>query len=121
MATANADWLTLEGSHFSVDGFSSLWLLAAGTYGVGDVVTTIAIVWFSPSFTEANPVVRLAIEAFGGGGFLGLKLLVFYCCIGISLWGGVLDDDPLLFYGPPAALTLFGVVVTATNLGLLFG
>ena len=120
-AGSTADWLTLEGSPFSVSGFSRVWLLASGTYGVGDVVTTIAIVYFTPGFTEANPAVRLAIETFGGGGFLALKLLVFYCCIGISLWGGVRDDDPLLFYGPPVVLTAFGVVVTAMNLGLLFG
>lgn len=121
MSTARANWLTLEGSSFDPGSFSRLWLLAVGTYGVGDVVTTIAIVWFVPWYTEANPVVRLAIESFGGGGFLGLKLLVIYACIGISIWGGVLDDDPVLYYGPPAVLTLFGVVVTATNLGLLFG
>ena len=57
----------------------------------------------------------------GGGGFLGLKLLVFYCCIGISIWGGVLDEDPLLDYGPPVVLTLMGAAVTGLNLGLLFG
>ena len=121
MSTVRANWLTLEGSSFSADGFARMWLLAAGTYGVGDVVTTIAIVYFTPALTEANPVIRLAIETFGGGGFLGLKLFVLYCCIGISLWGGVLDDDPVLFYGPPAVLTVFGVVVTGMNLGLLFG
>lgn len=121
MATAEVNWLTLEGSHFDPDTFSRSWLLAVGTYGVGDVVTTIAIVYFVPFYTEANPVVRFAIESFGGGGFLGLKLIVFYVCLGVALWGGVFDDDPLLFYGPPALLTLFGAVVTAMNLGLLFG
>ena len=121
MSTARTNWLTLEGSPFSVDGFSRMWLLAVATYGVGDVVTTIAIVYFTPALTEANPAIRFAIETFGGGGFLGLKLLVLYACIGISLWGGVLDDDPVLFYGPPVVLTVFGVVVTGMNLGLLFG
>ncbi len=121
MATADPDWLTFEGSRFSSTGFSRAWLLALGTYGVGDVVTTIALVYFTRSFTEANPAIRFAIETFGGGGFLGLKLLVIYCCLGISLWGGVLDDDPWLFYGPPAVLTLFGLAVTGTNLTLLFG
>lgn len=121
MAATEVDWLSLEGSRFTRNSFSSAWLFAIGSYGVGDVVTTIAIVYFTPVFTEANPVVRLAIETFGGGGFLALKLLVFYACIGISIWGGVLDEDPLLFYGPPAVLTLFGVAVTALNLGLLLG
>lgn len=121
MVTAETNWLTLEGSAYSPDSFSSAWLAALATYGVGDVVTTIAIVYFTPVFTEANPAVRLAIETFGGGGFLALKLLVFYACIGISVWGGVLDEDPVLFYGPPAVLTAFGVAVTWFNLGLLLG
>lgn len=121
MSTARPNWLTLEGSPFSVDGFSRMWLLAAATYGAGDIVTTIAIVYFTPTLTEANPAIRFAIETFGGGGFLGLKLLVLYACIGISIWGGVLDDDPVLFYGPPAVLTVFGVVITGMNLSLLFG
>jgi len=76
MSTVRANWLMLEGSSFSVDGFSRMWLVAAATYGVGDIVTTIAIVYFMPTLTEANPAIRLAIQTFGGGGFLGLKLLV---------------------------------------------
>ncbi|MBV0901877.1 hypothetical protein [Haloarcula salina] len=120
MASAEANWLTLEGSSFSERSFSGAWLLALGTYGVGDIVTTIAIVYFVPMFTEANPAVRWAIESFGGGGFLALKLLVIYCCIGVSIWGGVLDEDPLLYYGPPALLTAMGLAVTWLNLGLLF-
>lgn len=121
MSTLEPNWLTLEGASFDESRFGDLWLVAAATYGVGDVVTTIAIIYFTPLYTEANPVVRFAIETFGGGGFLGLKLLVIYCCIAISLWGGLLDDDPVLFYGPPAVLAVFGLVVTAMNLQLLFG
>lgn len=120
MSTVDVDWLTLEGSSFSVQSFSTVWALALATYGVGDVVTTIAIIYFVPMFTEANPAIRWAIQSFGGGGFLGLKLLVIYCCLGVSLWGGVLDEDPLLYYGPPALLTLMGVGVTLFNLNLLF-
>jgi hypothetical protein len=120
MATADAEWLTLDGTRFEERSFSRVWLVAAATYGVGDIVTTITIIWFIPWFTEANPVIRVAIEAFGGGGFLALKLLVFYAAIGISLWGGLLDDDPVLFYGPPVVLTIFGVLTTVLNLSLLF-
>lgn len=120
MATADAEWTTFEGVSFSRETFTRVWLLALATYGVGDVVTTIALVWFSPLHAEANPVVGAAIDAFGGGGFLGLKLLVFYACIGIAVWGGVLDDDPLLFYLPPAVLTLVGAAATVLNLSLLF-
>jgi len=120
MAAADIDWLTLEGSPFSRQSFSGVWAVALATYGVGDVVTTIAIVYFTSAFTEANPAIRWAIQSFGGGGFLGLKLLVIYCCLGVSIWGGVLDEDPLLFYGPPALLTVMGLGVTVFNLSLLF-
>ncbi len=120
MSTADVDWVTFEGVSFSRETFTSVWIFALATYGVGDVVTTIALVWFSPAHVEANPLISAAIAAFGGGGFLALKLLVFYACIGIAVWGGVLDDDPLLFYLPPVVLTIMGGVTTAMNLHLLF-
>ncbi|MFC7142566.1 hypothetical protein ACFQMA_22360 [Halosimplex aquaticum] len=120
MATADADWLTLDRTPFDEVSFSRVWLLALATYGVGDIVTTIALVYFSPLTTEANPVIRQAIMAFGGGGFLALKLLVIYACIGISLWAGVGDDDRLMFYAPPLLLTAVGTYTTVHNLGILF-
>lgn len=120
MSTARANWLTLDDSPFDEVSFSRVWLLALATYGVGDVVTTIALVYFSDLHTEANPVIRQAIMAFGGGGFLGLKLLVIYVAIGVSLWAGVGDDDRLMFYAPPLLLALIGVYTTVHNLGLLF-
>lgn len=119
MSTAEDNWWTFEGVSFSRTSFSWAWVAALAAYGVGDVVTTIALVWFSPLHVEANPVIAGAIGLFGGGGFLALKLLVFYDCIGISLWGGVLDDDPVLFYGPPAVLVLIGLVTTVHNIALL--
>ncbi|WP_459191330.1 hypothetical protein [Halosimplex sp. J119] len=120
MATAAPDWYTFDRSSFDKVSFSRVWLLALTTYGVGDVVTTIALVYFSPLHTEANPLIRQAIMAFGGGGFLGLKLLVFYGCIGVSLWAGVADDDGLMFYAPPLVLAAVGLYVTVHNLGILF-
>lgn len=120
MATAESDWLTLENTPFDEVSFSRVWLLAVATYGVGDVVTTIALVYFSDVHTEANPVIRQAIIAFGGGGFLGLKLLVIYACIGVSLWAGLSDEDRLMFYGPPVLLAGIGLYTTVHNLGLLF-
>jgi hypothetical protein len=119
MSTADARWLTFEGAEFSESSFVRVWLLALATYGVGDVVTTVSLVWFSPRFVEANPVVAAAIGAFGGGGFLALKLLAFYACVGVSVWGGVLNDDPILFYSPPLVLAVAGAVATGTNLSLL--
>lgn len=120
MSAAQADWLTLDKSPFDKASFSRIWLVALATYGVGDVVTTIALVYFSDLHTEANPVIRQAIMAFGGGGFLGLKLLVIYVAIGVSLWAGVGDDDRLMFYAPPLLLALVGAYTTAHNLNLLF-
>jgi len=120
MVTADANWLNFEDSPFSEVSFSRVWLLAAATYGVGDVVTTIALVWFSELTTEANPVIREAVVAFGGGGFLALKLLVLYACIGISIWAGKGEDDRLMFYGPPLLLTIVGLYTTASNLNILF-
>lgn len=119
MSTVEADWLTLERSPFDLDSFSTVWLLAAATYGVGDVVTTIAIVWFSPIYAEANPLIRFAVELFGGGGFLALKLLVFYAVLMISLWAGVPEKDRLMFYGPPLVLSAVGAFTTVHNLLLM--
>jgi len=118
--TAERSWLTLEGVPFEPERFTTGWVLALAAYGVGDIVTTIGLVWFSPLHVEANPVIAWAISLFGGGGFLGLKLLVFDAAIGISLWGGVLDEDRVLFYGPPLVLLVFGLFTTALNLSLLF-
>jgi hypothetical protein len=119
MATADHSWLTFEGVPFREDRFTAAWLLALAAYGVGDVVTTIGLVWFSPLHVEANPVIAGAIGLFGGGGFLGLKLLVFYAALGVSLWGGLPDEDAVLFYGPPLVLMGFGLLTTAINVSLL--
>jgi len=83
------NWYTFDGNEFSRDSFVHVWLLALSTDGVGDVVTTIALLWFSPYHVEANPVVAGAITPFGGGGYLGLKLLSFFGCLGVSVWAGV--------------------------------
>ena len=120
MSTAEVNWVTFENAPFAERSFSNAWLLALATYGVGDIVTTIALLYFMPAFTEANPMVRFAIESFGGGGFLALKLLVFYACLGITIWAGLLAKDKLMFYGPPLALAVFGTATTLFNLSLMF-
>jgi len=119
MSTADATWANFDEVSFTESGFARAWLVALAAYGVGDIVTTIALVWFSPFHVEANPVIAAAIAAFGGGGFLALKLLVFYCCLAISLWGGLADDDPVIFYGPPLVLGALGLFATVHNVGLL--
>ncbi|MFB6188829.1 MAG: hypothetical protein ABEI57_03000 [Halapricum sp.] len=120
MAAAEADWLTLAQPEFDVESFSIVWLLAVATYGVGDVVTTIAIVWFLPLYAEANPLIHFAVSLFGGGGFLAVKLLVFYGVLAISLWAGFQGRDKLMFYGPPIVLALVGLFTTVHNLALMF-
>lgn len=100
--------------------FTRLWTIAAATYGVGDVVTTIALIEFSTSVREANVIVRTAIAMFGQPGFVVLKIAVFVACILISV-EGTNADDRLLYYLPPVVLALFGAFTTSLNLRLLLG
>ncbi|MFB6178344.1 MAG: hypothetical protein ABEI77_01310 [Halorientalis sp.] len=112
-------WLTLDGTEFQPHEFSWLWLLAVATYGVGDTVTSVALIWFSRTVHEANPLIRAAAQTFGPSGLVGLKLATFFLCIGISLQAANTDGDRLLYYGPPVVLTLLGIFVTVHNLRLL--
>jgi hypothetical protein len=112
--------LSLDGTPYDPTEFSRLWTVATATYGVGDVVTTIALVQFSDAVGEANAVLRAAIDAFGPWGLVALKLAAFFTCLGISLVGAR-DGDPALYYGPPALLAVVGGFVTAYNLRLLVG
>ncbi|MFB6177676.1 MAG: hypothetical protein ABEI99_11125 [Halobaculum sp.] len=111
--------LSLEETPFSAEEFSRLWLLAAATYGVGDVVTTIALLRI-PHVSEGNTLVLAAVEAFGQSGLVGMKLLVFCLCIGISLWSAQ-SGDRFGYYLPPTALAVAGAFTTAFNLRLLLG
>lgn len=111
---------SLEHHHYDETEFSWLWFLAALTYGVGDIVTTVALVQFSPAVGEANAPLQYMFDAFGVSGLVALKLAVFAACIGVAL-AGVRDDDRLLYYGPPALLALVGAFTTAFNLRLLIG
>jgi len=112
--------VSLEETPFDPDEFSWLWLLSAATYGVGDIVTTIALVRYSATVAEGNALLRMAIEAFGLSGLVGLKLIAFLVCLAISLHGAR-DADSALYYGPPAILALVGAFTTVFNLRLLVG
>lgn len=116
-------WSTLDGTAFEgqADEFYWLWILATTTYGVGDVVTTVALVRFSNRVDEANVLVRMAVDAFGLGGLVGLKLAVFFLCIGMQVVAIADTDDPVVVYAPPAVLAVFGAFTTAFNLRLLLG
>ncbi|MDR5671612.1 putative membrane protein [Halalkaliarchaeum sp. AArc-CO] len=101
------------------DEFYWLWIVATAAYGVGDVVTTIALVYFVPHLSEGNPIVRLAMDTFGLWGLVAAKLVAFLVMVWIS-YLGARDGDAVLYYFPPALLTVVGVTVTAVNLRLLF-
>jgi hypothetical protein len=118
MATAETDWFHFGGVALRDAPFVCVWVAALLTYGVGDLLTTVAVV-SSPVHAEANPVVGTVIAAFGGGGVLALKFAAIAACFGLSIWGGLRDDDPFLFYMPPTVLAVVGTATTVLNLGLL--
>lgn len=112
------EWLTLDGTPFTHREFSRLWLAATATYGVGDVVTTIAVLQFTARVDEANPLLGTAVDHLGRAGLVGLKLAVFLLCLGVSV-DAAHRRDSLLFYFPPVTLSAFGIVLTVHNLRLL--
>lgn len=96
-----------------------IWALALATYGVGDGLTTAMIVWGTPLYREANPVLNAAIDAFDGGGLVGMKLLAIGICLAISV-SGHRNNDQFTRYLPPVTLALAGTVTTLVNLSLLW-
>lgn len=113
----------LDGTAFEgqTDEFYWLWIVATTTYGVGDVVTTVALLYFEASVGEANALVRVATETFGLWGLVGVKLAVFFLCLGLHVFAIRDTDDPVVVYAPPAVLAVVGAFTTAFNLRLLFG
>ena len=97
--------------------FYALWLFAALTYGVGDVLSTIATVISTPGVSEANPAVKTVLENFGLPGFLLLKILVFLVLLSISVQGAR-SNDQFSYYWPPVLSTLLGVALTVWNVWL---
>jgi hypothetical protein len=118
MSTTDATWLPFEGVAVPTGRSLYLWLVALATYGVGDGLTTAVIVWLSPLYREANPILAAATSASGGFGLLAVKLLAVGFCVGVSLWG-VRDNDRFLLYLPPVALTVIGTTTTLHNLSLV--
>ncbi len=117
MRTIETRWPTIGGIT-SPDGLVvCAWLLAVLAYGVGDAVTTVAVV-ASPLHAEANPVVARTMAAFGTEGLLALKLAAFSVCSALGFWGSI-RDDLFLRYLPPAVLAVMGATTTAVNLVLL--
>ena len=99
--------------------FYWLWIAATATYGVGDVVSTVAFLRYVPTIEEANPVVRFALESFGLSGLVALKIAVYLVMLWISV-EGAREGDSLLYYFPPVLLTATGTYLTASNVRLLW-
>jgi hypothetical protein len=112
--------VSLDETPFDPTEFSRLWFLSTLTYGVGDIVTTLALVGYSATVNEGNVLLRTAIESFGLWGLIGMKLFAVLFCLVISLYGAR-DGDSALYYGPPAMLALVGAFTTVYNLRLLIG
>ena len=100
--------------------FYGLWLVAALTYGVGDVVSTLYAVFGVPGIDEANPVVDVLLVNFGIPGFLFLKLLVFLVLISVSVQGAR-TGDRFSYYWPPLLASALGIALTAWNVSLVVG
>ena len=99
--------------------FYSLWIAATTTYGVGDIVSTIAFLEYVPQVDEANPVVAGALDIFGLGGLVALKIAVYLVMVWISVHGAR-EGDGLLYYFPPILLTGVGLVLTGSNVWLMW-
>ncbi|MFC7137319.1 hypothetical protein [Halobaculum litoreum] len=115
-----AGWLSLAGTPFDDVEFSRLWFVATLTYGVGDVVTTLALIGYSDTVNEANALIAAAVGGFGEAGLIAVKLAVFGVCLAISL-SSARAGDRVGYYLPPVALSFVGAFTTALNLRLLIG
>lgn len=113
-------WFSLAETPFESGEFSQLWFLATVTYGVGDIVTTLALISYSARIREANVLVATAVDWLGEFGLVGVKLAVFGACLAISL-SSARAGDRLGYYLPPVVLSFVGALTTALNLRLLVG
>lgn len=116
-------WLSLRDTPYEhrKNEFYWLWILATAAYGVGDVVTTIALVYFHPLTSEANPLLRWAMAQFGLAGLLGLKLVIMLGFVVISVSMARRGADPLLYYAPPGLLAALGGYLTVFNFVVMMG
>lgn len=113
-------WGRLEGTvaEDRINEFYWLWIVATVTYGVGDIVTTIAIVGYSQTVNESNSIISILITELGWAGLVSLKMFAFIGCIGISVYA-LQTGDRLLYYFPPVLLSFVGALLTGFNLLLM--
>lgn len=100
--------------------FYGLWFLAAVTYGVGDIISTVLAVFTDPDLGESNPVVSVVLAEYGILGFLAVKIVILVTLLWISV-GGARSNDRFTYYWPPAVATALGIALTGWNLWLLYG
>ncbi len=106
-------WRTRASTEFYV-----LWGLALLTYGIGDIVTTLWVVYGDPTLGEANPLIRWLLQTLSVPGFVGVKLAVFVIGARIS-WTAVTRGSVIFYYAPPLGMIVFGLYATAVNLVLI--
>ncbi|WP_224335329.1 hypothetical protein [Haloprofundus halobius] len=111
-------WLSLDGTSVTERRFYWAWIAATAGYGVGDVVTTIAVVAFASGVVEGNPVMAASISSFGFAGLVGLKLAVFGLCLVTSQYSARVGD-PVIPYVLPAVLAATGAGLTGYNVWLM--
>lgn len=119
-ATGLSSWISLSNTPFDALEFSRLWFVATLTYGVGDVVTTLALIGYSNTVNEANALIAAAVGGYGEAGLIAVKLAVFGVCLAISL-SSARAGDRLGYYLPPVVLSFVGAFTTALNIRLLIG
>lgn len=113
------EWLSVDEAVTDEREFYWLWVAATAGYGVGDVATTVALVFYAPGLREGNPVVAAALDAFGLGGLVAVKLAVFLACLAVSVYAMHAWGDRVLYAFPPVVLAVLGTALTLVNLGLL--
>lgn len=99
--------------------FYVLWGLAAATYGVGDMLSTLAALSVY-GLSEGNPLVSWILGQAGVQGFVLAKFVSFFVAIGISV-SGASADDRVTYYAPPLLVTAAGLGLTLWNLSLILG
>jgi hypothetical protein len=112
------EWFSLDGTPVTEQRFYWAWIAATTGYGVGDVVTTIAIVTFASGVTEGNPIVASGMSALGLAGLVAIKIAVLVGCLGISQYSARLGE-PILPYVLPSILAVVGASLTGYNVWLM--
>lgn len=96
----------------------ALWIVGVALYGVGDTVTTF---WglSTPGVSEAGPIARPLIDAYGNVALLGIKLVTFAVFYGLwrLLRRPIRSAVPLALVVVGALVTVWNLVVIATASG----